>query len=94
VYEMRAADLFVFPVRGMDEVLIGRVEGGYEFRGEHGEPAGGDSGSARAVKWLGSAERRAFSAGALACFDAEHTVHCGGAFRGEVMGLLVGRRLL
>ncbi len=87
---MRKGELFVYPVTGGDEVLIGEVIGEYRFAPEDPELRANDSANIRSVKWLATLPRSAFSTAALVCFNSEHTVHSGAEHREEVLRLLAG----
>jgi len=88
VMKMDRGHLFVFPVKGKDEIHIGEITGDYRFAGEDPELIAGDSASVRSVKWLGMVKRSAFTKAALLCFDSEHTVHSGTDYRSDVLQVL------
>lgn len=87
--DMRRGEMFVFPVKGEDEILVGEIVGEHRFRPDDQELMENDSANTRPVKWLGSFRRSEFSEEARKCFDSEHTVHSGADHRDEVLKLLL-----
>ena len=89
-HEMQIGDPIVYPIKGSRDVLIGRIDGPYEFR-DDAESKANDAANVRRVKWLMRAPRVAFSQPALNTFGAFLSVFTVDEHLPEINDVLAGQ---
>ncbi len=87
-FDMKPNHLFAYLIEDNGEVMIGTVQGEYEFWGQDQELVDADSASVHRVKWLLNVPRSEFTDGAIRSMNSQHTVHAADQHRAEIEGVL------
>ncbi|MFN5945902.1 MAG: restriction endonuclease [Phycisphaerae bacterium] len=87
-HEMQVGDPIVYPVKGSREIMIGKVSGPYRWASDDRELVDGDYCNYRAVKWIKTVPRIAFSDAAIHSFGSFSSVSTSDEHLEEVVAVL------
>lgn len=87
-HEMKIGDPVVYPVKGSRDIMIGKISGAYQWRGDDSVLLQADYCNVRPVEWLRTVPRIAFSPDALHSFGSFSSISSSDEYLDEVIEIL------